>query len=44
MERENKWGLKGLERLQEEERISKKKAKLLYDVRAEKDANLILKK
>lgn len=44
MERENRLGLKGLERLQEEERISKKKAKLLYDVRAEKDANLILKK
>lgn len=44
MERENRLGLKGLERMQEEERISKKKAKLLYDVRAEKDANLILKK
>ncbi len=44
MERENRLGLKGLELLQEEERISKKKAKLLYDVRAEKDANLILKK
>ena len=44
MELENKWGLKGLELMQEEERISKKKAKLQYDVRAEKDANLIIKK
>ena len=41
MELENKLGLKGLELMREEERISKKKAKLLYDVRAEKDANLI---